>query len=154
MSSQYDFEKEILGTKTPDKKQPTKAEEATIEQIKLRILNEDKLTPNLRIIKCCANCKYFFRSKKATLRGYCWIAVKRKKQFRLATDPKYKLDQAKLKSVSVRRYATLVCDKHTHKTVNFSVEMVEKWVGKKLIANFLRNKDGRVLTDSQSSEES
>lgn len=86
--------------------------------------NHKDFRPNLRIVKCCANCKHMVYKRGQERRGFC----------RLPDAKKHKRSSAahaeKLKTWP-RVHVTLICDNHKLRSIARNITRINDWVGVK-----------------------
>lgn len=80
--------------------------------------------PNLRIVKCCANCSNMTYKNGQERRGFCRLPdAKKHKRGSVEHTEKFK--------TWPRVHTTLVCDNHKLRSIARSINRISDWVGVK-----------------------
>lgn len=80
----------------------------------------EELRSNLRIIKCCGNCRYAWFGHSNERRGYCRIGqLKKAAPNRDTPHPDW---------INAKTHATLLCDAHIFKKKGHWNDYVSKWI--------------------------
>jgi hypothetical protein len=88
--------------------------------------------PNLRIAKCCGNCKYFWYKKNKQRRGFCRIPNPHLKFVAKRLGESY--DENEIRKNWAPAHVTNTCDLHRFTSIWSSINRVSDWVGKKFNA--------------------
>ena len=92
---------------------------------------QEDVRPNLRIIRCCENCKFFKKRYARDTRGYCMYPNPTAKQ------PRKRLGESVDKEEMVRTwthtYITCLCDLFQLRSKKYDIDLVSDWLDKKFL---------------------
>ena len=96
---------------------------------------------NLRISKCCYNCKYYYCARNKPRRGFCKLPLnKYMGTYRYEGDNYEEVEKI---TPWLRVHCTNVCDMHANKSFTASTRRVIEWTG----INFNSRGDSEVMED-------
>ena len=84
---------------------------------------------NLRIAKCCGNCKYYWYRRNKARRGFCRLPNPHLKYIAKRLGESY--DESDIRANWLPVHMTNLCDHHIFKSTWSSINRVSDWVGKK-----------------------
>ena len=102
--------------------------------------NSEDVRANLRITRCCGNCKFFVAKGNRGFRGYCTYPEPASKQ--IVTIKDGSRDISTMENSFPRAHMTMLCDLYQIKSLK-SLTKLSEWTGK----TFLN--DGTVSTDEE-----
>jgi hypothetical protein len=90
-------------------------------------LQED-VRPNLRIVRCCMNCKFFRPRRQYSHRGYCMYPDPKSKQPKKRKGESFDFDD--MINNWTRTYSTCLCDLFQLKSKKMNIDVVSDWMDK------------------------
>jgi len=93
--------------------------------------SEKEVRPNLRVTRCCANCKFYTPKLNRANRGYCRYPDPSSKTLkkRLGT----KLDRKLIDATWSRAHATMLCDLYEIRGRGKTLDLISEWLDKEIL---------------------
>ncbi len=92
---------------------------------------QEDVRPNLRIVRCCMNCKFYKTKNQRSARGYCMYPDPKAKQ-----PIKNKGESYDLKDMVenwTHTYSTCLCDLFQLRSKKMNIDVVSGWIGKEFL---------------------
>jgi hypothetical protein len=92
---------------------------------------ETDVRTNLRVTRCCANCKFYVPKRNRANRGFCKYPDLKGKSFNSKLGET--LDYASAEKSWSRAHSTMLCDLYQLRGRRTSITPISEWLGKEIL---------------------
>jgi len=94
---------------------------------------EQDVRPNLRVTRCCANCKFYTPKMNRANRGYCKYPDPKDKNLKKIYGES--IDWKEVDKTWSRAHATMLCDLYQIRGRGTSIRPIEVWLDKEILTD-------------------